>query len=243
MTVPRARRAREQRGRSVPLVVVGHGAGAALLHGQAGLGAVEGLDLALLVDREDDGVGRRVYVKPHHVAQLLHELRVVGELEPFDPVRPQAVRAPDALHRGNADAGGLRHHRAGPVGRLGRRSGQGQRHHTLRHVRPEWRDARRSRPVTQQAIYTFSHEPRLPAPDAGLRLAGLAHDLDGPGSIGRRQNDARPPDMLLWAVPVRDDRFQSGTVCSTYLDGDTFAHPSRLAQGDRLGNPSSGTIH
>ena len=35
----------EQRGGAVALVVVGHGAGAALLHGQAGLGAVERLDL------------------------------------------------------------------------------------------------------------------------------------------------------------------------------------------------------
>ena len=50
----------EQRGGAVPLVVVGHRAGAALLHRQAGLGAVERLDLALLVDREHDGVRRRV---------------------------------------------------------------------------------------------------------------------------------------------------------------------------------------
>ena len=43
---------REQRGRAVAFVVMGHGAGAALLHRQAGLGAVECLDLRLLVDRQ-----------------------------------------------------------------------------------------------------------------------------------------------------------------------------------------------
>ena len=37
---------REQRGRAVALVVVRHGPGPALLHGQARLGAVQGLDLA-----------------------------------------------------------------------------------------------------------------------------------------------------------------------------------------------------
>ena len=40
----------EQRGRAVALVVVGHGPGPPLLHRQARLGAVERLDLALLVD-------------------------------------------------------------------------------------------------------------------------------------------------------------------------------------------------
>ena len=36
---------REQRGRAVPYVVMGHDAGAALLHRKAGLGAVKRLDL------------------------------------------------------------------------------------------------------------------------------------------------------------------------------------------------------
>ena len=60
----------EQRGRAIALVVVGHDAEPAVLHGQAGLGAVERLDLALLVDRQHDGVRRRVDVKADHVAQL-----------------------------------------------------------------------------------------------------------------------------------------------------------------------------
>ena len=42
---------REQGGRAVALVVMGHGAGTALLHRQARLGAVERLDLALFVDQ------------------------------------------------------------------------------------------------------------------------------------------------------------------------------------------------
>ena len=60
----------EQRGGAVALVVVGHGAGAALLHRQAGLGAVERLDLALLVDRQHDRMGRRIDIEPDDVAQL-----------------------------------------------------------------------------------------------------------------------------------------------------------------------------
>jgi hypothetical protein len=50
----------EQGGSAVALVVVGHGARPSLLHRQARLGAVEGLDLALLIDRDDDGMIRRI---------------------------------------------------------------------------------------------------------------------------------------------------------------------------------------
>ena len=95
----------EQRGGAVALVVVGHGAEPALLHRQARLGAVERLDLALLVDRQHDGVRRRIDIEPDHVAQLVDELRVVGELELPPAVRLQPVRLPDAPHRAGADAG------------------------------------------------------------------------------------------------------------------------------------------
>jgi hypothetical protein len=52
----------EQSGGAVALVVVGHGAAFAGLHRQAGLGAVERLDLRFLVDRDDDGMDRRVHM-------------------------------------------------------------------------------------------------------------------------------------------------------------------------------------
>ena len=117
------------------------------------------------------------------------------------------------------------------MGRLRRRIGQRQRHHALRHLGPQRRDARRPGLVAQQAVHPLGHEPRLPAPDARLGLARPAHDLGGPEAVGGRQNDPGPPHVLLRAVPIRDDRFQSGTVRGAYLDGDTFAHPPRLAQG------------
>ena len=69
----------EQRRGAVALVVVGHGAGAALLHRQAGLGAVERLDLALLVDRQHDGVGGRIDIEADDVAQLAR--RTSGSFE------------------------------------------------------------------------------------------------------------------------------------------------------------------
>src|ERR1044072_392650 len=83
----------EQGGGAMPLVVVREGCGAALLHRQARLSSVERLDLALLVNRQNDGVVRRIDIKADDVAQLGDELR----LEPTYSVRMQAVRPPDAL--------------------------------------------------------------------------------------------------------------------------------------------------
>ena len=50
----------EQRSGAVTLIVMGHGAGAALLYRKARLGAVQRLDLALFIDGKNYGVGRRV---------------------------------------------------------------------------------------------------------------------------------------------------------------------------------------
>ena len=196
----------EQRGGAVALVVMGHGAGAALLHRQAGLGAVERLDLALLVDAEHDGVRRRIDIEPDDVAQLGDEVRIVGELELAHAVRLKPVRAPDALHRADA-----RRRRPSPSSR--RSSGSprpaGRLASRRRPARPRPARAagcatagscRASRPSTPS-----SHEPLLPAPDAGLRLAGPAHDLVRADAVGGQQHDPRPPDMLLGRVPILDD--------------------------------------
>ena len=94
----------KQRGGAVPDVVVRHGAATPLLQRQPGLGAIERLDLALFVHRKHDGMSGRIDVKADDIAQLGGELRVVGQLELAHPVRLQAVRAPDALHRADADA-------------------------------------------------------------------------------------------------------------------------------------------
>jgi len=69
----------EQGGRAVALVVVRHGPAFAWLQREAGLGAVKSLDLALLVDRDDDRVGRRVHVEADNVLDLGGEGRIVGQ--------------------------------------------------------------------------------------------------------------------------------------------------------------------
>ena len=78
--------------------------------------AVERLDLALLVDAQDDGALRRRHVEPDDVAHLGDEVGIGGELEGLQPVRLQAEGPPDALHRRGRQAARLGHAARTPMG-------------------------------------------------------------------------------------------------------------------------------
>ena len=238
---------REERRRAVALVIMGHGAGAPLLHGKPGLGTVERLDLALLVERKHDGMGRRIDIEPHHVAQLLHELRIVGEFELLDLVGLKPVCAPDAKDRAGADAASLGHHHAGPVASLPQRLARCQRHDARGHLRAERRNARGPRLVAQQARNTLLHEPFLPAPDAGLGLACLPHDLVGPDTVRRKQHDLGTPDMLLRRVAVLQNCLQPLAVRRLQRDRYARSHPPDSHRQSVVGIPFriqvSGVIH
>ena len=93
----------EHGGGAVALVIVGHGGATSFLHRQTGLGAIEGLDLALLVEAEHHSVGGWIDIEADHLFELLGEFGIVGELERAHPVGLQPVPLPDAPHRGGAD--------------------------------------------------------------------------------------------------------------------------------------------
>ena len=237
----------KQRGGAVALVIVGHGAEPALLQRQAGLGAVERLDLALLVERQHDRVGGRVDIEPDHVPELLDEPGVVRELELAHAMRLETMGAPDALDRADADPGLARHHGRGPVGRLEGRIGQRQRDDTCRHLRSERRNARRPRLVAQQPLDAFFGKALLRAPDAGLRLARPAHDLDRAEPVGAEQNDLGSPNVLLSRVVVADQHLQAAVVGWRDLKRDTGAHAPASHAASRGGIPDgtqpSGSVH
>jgi len=88
----------EQGGGAVALVIVGHGGATSFLHRQTGLGAIEGLDLALLVEAEHHSVGGWIDIEADHLFELLGEFGIVGELERAHPVGLQPVPLPDAPH-------------------------------------------------------------------------------------------------------------------------------------------------
>src|SRR5262245_63448962 len=93
----------KQRGGAMPLVVMGHGAGAARFHRQSRLGAVERLDLAILVDREHDGMGGRIDIEADDVFEFLGKVRIVRQLEGADAMRRKLVGLKNALYRSQTD--------------------------------------------------------------------------------------------------------------------------------------------
>src|SRR5580700_6302929 len=167
----------EQRRRAVALIVVRHGSGTTLLQRQSGLGAIKRLNLALLVDRQDDGVGGRIDIEPDDVAQFVDEARIVGQLELAPPVRLQTVGAPDALNRTQAEPSRLRHQDAGPMGRFPGRFRERQRDDALSRLGAERLDARGTRLVAEQSIEPLLDKALLPAPNAGLGLGRAPHNL------------------------------------------------------------------
>lgn len=195
----------KQRGGAMALVVVRHGPEAALLKRQSGLGAVERLDLALLINRENDGMSGWIDVEPDHVSELLAKLGIVGELELTIAMRLETMGSPDAPYGTGADATLPSHHGGSPVGCLDRWVRKRQVDYPLGNFRPTRLDPGGASLVAQQAVDTFLHKALLPAPDEGLRGADPAHDLGGAGAIGAQQHDNCPPDVFLSRVPVTGD--------------------------------------
>ena len=162
----------------------------------------------------------------------------VESSELLHSVRLQAVHAPDALDGAGADPDDLRHHRGGPMGRRGWRFALGERHDPRGDVRPQRRDARRPRLVSQQAVIVLLHEALLPAPDTGLRGAGPAHDLVGAHTISAQQHDLRPPDMASARRCDPQERLQSTAISGFEGDGNPSPHAPDSHACNPLGIPA-----
>ena len=228
----------EQRRRAVALIVVRHGSGAALLQRQSGLCAVKRLNLALFVDRQDDGVCGRIDIEPDDVAQFVDEARIVGQLELAHPVRLQTMGAPDALDRTHAEPSRLRHRGSGPVGRLTRRVAKRQGDHALRRLGAQRLDSRGTRLVTNQAVEFVLHKAFLPAPNAGLGLGRSPHDLVRADAIGGQQHDFSPPDVLLRRVAVLHHSFEPANIGGRNGEGFSCAHRADLHAEPASGIPA-----
>ncbi len=183
-------------------------------------------------------MGGRINIEADDVAQLIDKSRVGGEFEVFHPVRLKAVRTPDALDRTRADVDDLRHHGRGPVGCLCWRVGLGERHDARSDIRPQRPDARRPCLVTQETVIPFLHEALLPAPHAGLRFAGPAHDFIGANTVRAQQHDLSPPDMFVRGVAIPYEHRQAAAIGGLESDGNSGSHAPDLHAFGLTGIPS-----
>ena len=84
--------------RAVALVIMGHGPALAGLERQAWLGPIKRLDLALLVDGDDDSMSGRVHIETNDILDLLGEFWIIGALERPQPMRLEAMGVPQTLN-------------------------------------------------------------------------------------------------------------------------------------------------
>src|SRR5580704_4299732 len=112
----------------------------------------------------------------------------------------------------------------GPMRRLMRRGLVGQGNNTIDGRGRQGRDARGPGLVASEPLDPLMHEALLPAPDHGSALADSAGDGSGAGAVGPQNNDPRPPNVLLRAVAIPDDRLQASSIRRSDRDDYSLAH-------------------
>ena len=200
----------EQRGRSVALVIVRAPLRHARQHRQDRLCTVERLDLALFVDTEHQGAVRRREIQAYDVADLVHEVRIAGQLERLRAVRLQAEGAPDAPDRRVRKAAFLGHRAQRPMGGVRRRRAE-RPLDNLGHLIVRER-SRPSRPrLIRQPLDARLQEAPAPLADRVLVHAEFGcHRLvrqavraaqDHAAAIGDRARDPAPSSLTLKIRP------------------------------------------
>ena len=118
---------------AMTLVVMGGALDVAEAHGQHGLRSLQRLALTLLVHADHQSILRWAKVKADHVAQLLYEERIVGQLESLCAMGLQAKQLKVTLHAGLGYACLGCHRAHAPVRRAVGRFGVQCRFNQLRH--------------------------------------------------------------------------------------------------------------
>ncbi len=75
----------------------GCGSATALFHWETWLGAIQSLDLGLLVDAEHKRLVRRIEIQPDHIVQLFDEPFIAAQFEGFRQMRLETMLLPERV--------------------------------------------------------------------------------------------------------------------------------------------------
>src|ERR1700687_4854649 len=204
-------------------------------HGQNRLGTVQGLNLALLIHAQHQGLRRRIQVQTDDVVQLVEELGIGAEFETLYPVRLQAMRLPPPVDRRRAHPLGSGQRAHAPMRGSRRPAVEGGVHNRLFFFCRQPSLAPRSRRIFQQSL-----QPRLlktlpPAQDrrsAGAQFHGQAmvrhslrraqHNAEAKYNLWRRASRPRETFQQFPLFTTETQRFGSfphsyPLYCESYL--------------------------
>jgi hypothetical protein len=222
---------------------VRHPRGLAGLHRQRRLGAIERLDLRLLIHAEHQRALRRRHVEPDDIDDLLGQPRIAGELERADLMRLELVLAPDPVHRRRRDPGRGRQSPHAPLHAAIRRLLQRLGQHPLDLVIVDRARTTRTRRVSQ-ARHALLIETASPQPHGRQRHPELRGDLGIRRALGRAQHDPRPQRLLLRHRRTPKQRAQIALLVLRELDRYRGTrHTRHRTVSPFLMQATNGTLH
>jgi hypothetical protein len=186
----------EQVDGAVPDVVMAAPLGDTGDHRQHRRGPLQRLDLRLLVDREDRRVRRGRQVQADHIADLVDQQRVGGDLEVFGAPRLQAEGPPDAVHAGRRDPHPPGQLPLGPVRGTLRDLFQGAHHYLLHLGIGDGARYSRARLIAQ-SVQPPGQEPGPPYGDRAAVDAQPGGDSRVAAAVRAGQHDPRPHRQAL----------------------------------------------
>ena len=184
-----------------------------------------------------------IEVEADDIGQLGGEVRIARSLECSDAMRLKLVRPPNALHRSQRNPGDAGHGAAGPVGRLVRRVGAGQRPHPRHRLGPDRRLAGFARLVTQQAVRAFGGEALLPTPHHRAADAEKSSHMPHRIAPRRRKHHPRALHVLSPMVATRGDGLQPLPIRPAHDHADCLCHARRFARSRTIGNRLNASKH
>lgn len=182
----------EQGGGAIAFVVVRHCPTAAFLQRKARLSAIEGLDLAFLVDAQDQALVWRILVEPDDIIKLLDKLFVPADLEGLDQMGFETVLLPNPLNAHWTDTLRLGHTAHTPVSCSGRLCVQGRLDHRTDFPFGDAWDATGTRSILFQARHSKGQKALPPQLDGWPGDGQLFCNVLARYSIGRHCNDSCP---------------------------------------------------
>lgn len=150
--------------------------------------------------------------KPNDLGDFLLEQWVVRYLEPARDMRLQSRRRPDASHTRRRDPHRFGHHRAAPVGGVGRSPPHGLRDHRQPCLLGQRGHPRGPGLIPQQPCHTLIKIAGLPTPHGGLGRLCALHNLVGAVAIGCSQDNLGPPDYLARRVSVSEQGLKPRSI-------------------------------
>lgn len=188
----------KQGGRAVAFVVVRHRSATAFLQRKTWLGPVEGLDLTLLVDAQNQGSVGGIQIEPDDIDELFQEVFVATEFEGLDQMGLQVVLLPYPTNRGLAEPLGLGHGSCAPMGRIGWGCVQGRFDHSLDFP---WRDSWNAAGpggVFLQSTATQGQKTFPPELNRGARNPKMMRDVVDEDSTGCQLDDFGALHQACW---------------------------------------------